>query len=57
MKRHKDAGIGLVVPEPLASLVRRCLGSRQLGDLWEAAAGDARWEVFNVYLEALASSG
>ena len=57
MKRHKDGCVGLVVPEPLASLVRRCLGGPQLGDLWEAAAGDTRWEVFQVHLEELVHSG
>ena len=57
MKRHKDACIGLVVPEPLASLARRCLGGPELGDLWETGAGQKRWEVFQVHLEAIVSSG
>ena len=57
MKRHKDARVGLVVPEPLASLVRRCIGGPQLGDLWETAAGHTQWEVFQVHLEAIVSSG
>lgn len=57
MKRHKDARVGLVVPEPLASLVRRCIGGPQLGNLWETASGHAQWEVFQVHLEAIGSSG
>jgi probable phosphoglycerate mutase len=48
LKRHKDGTIGLVVPEPLASLVRRWLGSGVLGDLWKAAAERAPWEVLEV---------
>ena len=56
-KRHKDACIGLVVPEPLASLVRRCIGGPQLGDLWKTAAGHTHWEVFQVHLEAIGSGG
>ena len=56
-RRHKDACIGLVVPEPLASLVSRFLGGPQLGDLWEIAAGQTQWEVFQTRLEAIASGG
>ena len=34
LKRHKEGVIGLVVPEPLASLVRNVLNHDELGDLW-----------------------
>ncbi|OHB80935.1 MAG: phosphoglycerate mutase [Planctomycetes bacterium RBG_16_64_10] len=46
-KKHKDGVIGLVVPEPLASVVRNVLRRDSLGDLWKASAGD-RWEVIPV---------
>lgn len=45
LKRHRDGVIGLVVPEPLASLVRRYVSHGELGDLWKAAAEHGRWEI------------
>jgi broad specificity phosphatase PhoE len=48
LKRHKQGVIGLVVPEPLASLVRRLLGQGELGNLWKASNGHDRWEVLSV---------
>jgi broad specificity phosphatase PhoE len=56
LKRHKDGVIGLVVPEPLASLVRCLLNHAELGDLWKATAEHGRWEVIEVQPEALAHS-
>jgi len=56
LKRHKDGAIGLVVSEPLASLVRRVLDQGELGDLWKAAGEHGRWEVIEVRPEALAHS-
>lgn len=43
LKKHKNGVIGLVVPEPLASLVREYLGSEELGDLWDATCDHGRW--------------
>jgi len=48
LKRHRDGVIGLVVPEPLASLVRRHVCHRELGDLWKAAGEHGRWEILEV---------
>jgi probable phosphoglycerate mutase len=48
LKKHKKGVIGLVVPEPLASLVRAELVRCQLGDLWQADSQHPTWEVFNV---------
>jgi len=48
LKRHKTGVVGLVVSEPLASLVRRFVQPGELGDLWKAAAGHGRWEVLQV---------
>jgi broad specificity phosphatase PhoE len=56
VKRHKDGAIGVVVPEPLASLVRCLLKHDELGDLWKATAEHGRWEVLEVQPEALAHS-
>jgi broad specificity phosphatase PhoE len=48
LRKHKDGVIGLVVPEPLASLVRRHLKNDELGDLWKALAGHGRWEILDI---------
>lgn len=48
IKRHKDGVIGLVVSEPLASLVRCIFSHGELGNLWKASAEHGRWEVFEV---------
>jgi broad specificity phosphatase PhoE len=48
LRKHKDGVIGLVVPEPLASLVRRYLKKDPLGDLWKALAGHGRWEILDI---------
>lgn len=56
LKRHKEGVVALVVPEPLASLVRRCVNHGELGDLWKAAAEHGRWEVLDVNPQALVHS-
>ena len=48
LRRHKDGVIGLVIPEPLASLVRRHLKHDDLGDLWKALSGHGQWEVLDL---------
>ena len=53
LKRHKEGVIGLVVPEPLASLVRCYVTRDALGNLWHAAAGHGRWEVLEVQPEVV----
>jgi broad specificity phosphatase PhoE len=56
LRRHKDGVIGIVVPEPLASLVRFVFNHAELGDLWKATSEHGRWEVLEVQPEALAHS-
>ncbi|MFC1597417.1 histidine phosphatase family protein [Planctomycetota bacterium] len=56
LKRHKNGVIGLVVSEPLASLVRCLLNHDELGDLWKASSEHGPWEVLDVEAEALAHS-
>lgn len=48
LKRHKEGVIGLVVPEPLASLVRRFMQQEKLGNLWKVTNGHGQWEVLEV---------
>jgi broad specificity phosphatase PhoE len=55
LKRHKQGTIGLVVPEPLASLVRRFLQQGELGDLWKVTNGHGHWEILEVEPEEVLS--
>ncbi|NQU25831.1 MAG: histidine phosphatase family protein [Candidatus Nealsonbacteria bacterium] len=48
LKRHKGGTIGLVLPEPLASIVRHLIQQDELGDLWKKTNGQARWEILEV---------
>ena len=48
LKKHKSGVIGLVVPEPLASVVREFLGDGDLGDLWRATCDHGRWRVIEI---------
>jgi probable phosphoglycerate mutase len=57
LKRHKEGAIGLVVPEPLASLVRRFLNHAELGDLWKVIGEHGRWELLTIEPETLVHSG
>jgi broad specificity phosphatase PhoE len=56
VKRHKEGAIGLVVSEPLASLVRQLVVNSELGDLWKATNGHARWEILEVVPAGLGKS-
>jgi len=57
LKRHKEGMIGLVVPEPLASVVRRWVNHTELGDLWKATAEHGTWETLQIEPKALVHSG
>jgi probable phosphoglycerate mutase len=56
LKKHKEGTVGLVVPEPLASLVRAYLEQGEVGDLWQAGARHGTWEVIEVEPRSLAHS-
>jgi probable phosphoglycerate mutase len=56
LKKHKSGTVGLVVPEPLASLVRAYLEQSEVGDLWRAGALHGTWEVIEVEPHSLAHS-
>jgi len=56
LKRHKEGVIGLVLPEPLASLVRCLFNHGELGNLWNATSEHGWWEVMEVQPEVLAHS-
>lgn len=48
LRKHRDGLIGIVVPEPLASVVRHILTDRALGDLWKAECDTGRWELLDL---------
>jgi probable phosphoglycerate mutase len=56
LKRHKEGVIGMVVSEPLASLVRCQFSHDEPGDLWKATSEHGSWEVIEVQPETLAHS-
>ena len=44
LKKHRSGALALVVPEPLASLVRSTLQHSDLGDLWKAECECGGWQ-------------
>ncbi len=52
LKKHKSGAVALVVPEPLASLVRCFLKRAELGDLWKAECECGKWELIPIEFEA-----
>lgn len=56
LKRHKEGTIGLVVPEPLASIVRHHVNQAEFGDLWKAADEHGHWEILEVGQNPLVTS-
>jgi probable phosphoglycerate mutase len=44
LKKHKSGVIGLVLPEPLASVVKVLLDHQELSDLWKASSDHGNWE-------------
>ncbi|HWB08968.1 MAG TPA: histidine phosphatase family protein [Pirellulales bacterium] len=54
LKKQKTGTVGLVVPEPLASLVRAYLEQSSVGDLWRAGTLHGTWEVIEVEPHSLA---
>jgi hypothetical protein len=47
VKKHKSGVIGLVAPEPLASLIAAHLRATELGDLWNGGKSGT-WELITV---------
>jgi broad specificity phosphatase PhoE len=48
LKKHRQGVIGLVVSEPLASIVRSCLAQRELRDLWKSECDFGSWEFIDL---------
>lgn len=56
LKRHKEGTIAVVLPEPMATLVRRYFDHGELGDLWKATTMHGHWELIEVDLSVSAAS-
>jgi broad specificity phosphatase PhoE len=54
IRKHRSGIIALVVPEPLASLVRSTLNRGELGDLWKAECESGGWQMIDVQAEKVA---
>lgn len=54
IRKHRDATVALVVPEPLASLVRSLLLQVEICDLWKAECEGGGWELIEVPAEKVA---
>lgn len=48
IKKHRHGVVALVVPEPLASIVRCVLDRSDLGDLWKSERDIGNWELVDV---------
>lgn len=55
LKRHRSGVVGVVVPEPLATLVKVRLGKGKLGDLWQTAAGHGDWQLIEIEPESVSA--
>jgi broad specificity phosphatase PhoE len=56
IRKHRSGVIVVVAPEPLASLVRRYITKRELGDLWKAGREMGQWEIFELRHEPIVVS-
>jgi phosphoserine phosphatase len=48
VKKHRKELIAIVVPDPLASLVRNILCGNEIEDLWKLEKDGAAWEIHHV---------
>ncbi len=56
LKKHKSGAIAVVVPSPLASIVRCQLAQGELGDLWQAENDCGTWVSIDVQPEQVLAS-
>lgn len=54
VKKHRHEMFALVVPDPLASIVRQLLVAGELGDLWKAEQDCGSWEMIAIEADQLA---
>lgn len=51
LKRHKTGRVALIVPEPLAGLIKQIISEGDLSEMWKATKGHGDWEVLQVLPE------
>lgn len=56
LRKHPSGVLALVVPDPLATLVRSFLDDSDLGDLWKAELDHGHWERIEIEPRSLALS-
>lgn len=56
-KKHRSGVIGLVLPEPLATLASSLIDQRELGDLWRSMDDHGSWETLVVEPHGVAQVG
>jgi broad specificity phosphatase PhoE len=54
IRKHGEATIALVIPEPVASLVRAVVCQCEVGDLWKAECECGGWEMLEAKSEKVA---
>jgi len=53
LKKHKQGTIMLVVPEPLAGIVRSLLQHMDVSEIWQTVGGCGAWDVIEVGPDAM----
>ncbi len=56
VKKHDAGLVAIVVPEPLASVVKEMLGSDEIGDLWQAECDQGQWELIEGDAEGIVAA-
>lgn len=56
LRKHTTGVVALVIPEPLATLVRCFLNDSDLGDLWKAEIDRCQWEQIEIEPRSLVLS-
>lgn len=57
VRKHKGGIVAIVVPEPLATIVRCTLSRCELGDLWKVECACGGWQLIDASLEGAAVAG
>lgn len=47
-RKHKKGVVALVVPDPLASMIRSILQKSEIGDIWKSECDFGEWELIDI---------
>jgi phosphoserine phosphatase len=53
VKKHPDGRIGILVPDPMASIVERCLMGSKIGDIWQLERDSGNFSTIQVHTTEL----